>query len=111
MELKKRHGAGAVLIEDAASGTSLIQELKSGNDVRPIGIKPEKDKVTRMSAGSVKIEAGQVFLPEKAPWLDGFVAEVLAFPQGKHDDQVDSVSQFLGWVERPAGIRMVRVII
>ena len=46
---------------------------------------------------SFKIEAGQVFLPTQAEWLDTLLLELLAFPQGKHDDQVDSISQFLKW--------------
>ena len=59
--------------------------------------RPDKDKVTRMSAQSAKIEAGQVHLPKEADWLGTFLHELLAFPNGRHDDQVDSVSQFLKW--------------
>ncbi len=44
------------------------------------------------------IEAGRVLLPESAPWLDDFLNEILAFPNGRFDDQVDSLSQFLTWV-------------
>jgi predicted phage terminase large subunit-like protein len=109
MVLKNRHNADVVLIEDAGSGTGLIQELKAGNDIRPIGIKPEKDKVTRLSTQSAKIEAGQIFLPLEAPWLDDFVKELLEFPDGKHDDQVDSLSQFLNWIEQRVTMQMVKV--
>jgi predicted phage terminase large subunit-like protein len=42
-------------------------------------------------------EQGRVFLPEKGPWLDGFYIEFLVFPSGRHDGQVDSMSQFLKW--------------
>jgi phage terminase large subunit-like protein len=53
----------------------------------------------RMPAGlvaqSAKIEAGHVHVPKEAEWLDSFLLELLAFPHGRHDDQVDSVSQFL----------------
>ena len=52
---------------------------------------------TRHSAHSAKIEAGHVYLPRDADWLDSYLLELLAFPHGKHDDQVDSVSQFLTW--------------
>ena len=38
--------------------------------------------------------------PGGADWLDGFLHELLAFPYGQHDDQVDSVSQFLNWAAR-----------
>ena len=37
-------------------------------------------------------------LPTEAPWLAEFEKEVLAFPSGNSDDQVDSLSQFLRWV-------------
>jgi predicted phage terminase large subunit-like protein len=37
-------------------------------------------------------------LPNSAPWLGEFLTELLSFPNGRHDDQVDSVSQFLRWL-------------
>jgi predicted phage terminase large subunit-like protein len=80
----------------------LIQELYS-HDIPAIPIRPEGDKVMRMSAQSAKIEAGTVHLPRSAPWLDDLKSEVLAFPHGLHDDQVDSISQALNWLSyRPA---------
>ena len=42
-------------------------------------------------------ESGRVLLPRQAPWLGEFLNELLAFPNSRHDDQVDSVTQFLGW--------------
>ncbi len=100
IEMARRKNAHSVLIEDKGSGTQLIQDLRhEKTGARPISIKPEGDKITRMSNQSAKIEARQVFLPEDAPWLDDFKAEVLAFPYGKFDDQVDSLSQFLSWAE------------
>ena len=64
---------------------------------RPIGVTPDGSKADRMAAQSAKIEAGHVHLPKQADWLDSFLLEVLAFPLSRHDDQVDSVSQFLKW--------------
>jgi predicted phage terminase large subunit-like protein len=89
-----------ILIEDAGSGTSLLQDLYEQN-IPAVGIKPEGDKVMRMSAQTAKIEAGAVHLPRNAPWLDDLRSEVLAFPNGIHDDQVDSISQALGWMSQP----------
>jgi predicted phage terminase large subunit-like protein len=89
-----------LLIEDAGSGTSLIQELY-GHDIPAVPIRAEGDKVMRMSAQSAKIEAGAVHLPRRAPWLDDLRSEILAFPHGLHDDQVDSISQALNWFSRP----------
>jgi hypothetical protein len=42
-----------------------------------------------------------MYLPEQAPWLDELRAELLAFPKGLYDDQVDSISQALNWMSRP----------
>ncbi len=49
----------------------------------------------RMQTQTAVIEAGRVFAPKSAPWLADFQDEVTKFPAAKHDDQVDSLSQFL----------------
>jgi len=93
-ELAKFWKADSVLVEETGTAIGLLEELKF--QVRGlIGIKPDRDKVSRMSVASAVIEAGQVFLPERAPWLGEFEAELFAFPGSKFDDQVDSVSQAL----------------
>jgi predicted phage terminase large subunit-like protein len=97
VEIAERHRADAVLVEDKGSGTQLIQDLQHDGIVRPIGITPQQDKLTRMYTQTPKIEAGYVLLPETAPWLEEFKTEVQLFPRGRHDDQVDSLSQYLGW--------------
>jgi predicted phage terminase large subunit-like protein len=93
---KQRLKADAVLIEDKGSGTSLIQDLRADR-VYSIPITPDGDKVVRMSACSARIESGSVLLPRSASWLDEFRAELLAFPYGSHDDQVDALSQLINW--------------
>jgi predicted phage terminase large subunit-like protein len=86
--------AKRVLVEDAGTGTALVQEL--GRCVSGIiAIIPQTDKKTRMSVASGKFEAGQVFLPERASWLMDLEAELFAFPLGRYDDQCDSISQAL----------------
>jgi predicted phage terminase large subunit-like protein len=90
--------ADAILIEDASSGTHLAQDLIDEGKIRPIAIRPDGDKIVRLEARSAVIEAGHVLLPERAAWLDDFFLELLRFPHGRYDDQVDSLSQFLTWV-------------
>jgi len=97
IQTAERYCCRTVVIEDKGSGTPLIQDLRSTAGLRPIAFVPEGDKVTRMSAQSAKIEAGHVLLPERAPWLEDFQTEMMQFPCGRFDDQVDSVSQFLAW--------------
>jgi hypothetical protein len=47
------------------------------------------------------IENGFVYIPETAPWLAEYLHEMTVFPNGKHDDQVDSTAQFLDWFKKP----------
>ena len=54
-----------------------------------------------MHAQTALIENEFVFLPESAPWLAEYLHEITVFPNGKHDDQVDSTAQFLDWYKRP----------
>jgi len=96
--LRERDKPVNILIEDNGSGTSLIQDLRSMR-IATIPIAPEGDKVTRMYARCAAPEAGKVLLPERAAWLDDFKTELLQFPHGRHDDQVDSLSQALAWIE------------
>jgi predicted phage terminase large subunit-like protein len=92
--LAKQWSARRVLVEDAATGTALVQEL---TEMIPgiIAVKPVGDKASRMAVASAKFEEGQVFLPERANWLPDLEAELFAFPGGRHDDQCDSISQAL----------------
>lgn len=78
----------AFKIEDKVSGTGLIQTLR--REGAPIqAIQRDRDKVTRAMDVAPSVEAGNVFLPQNAPWLADFLAEAAVFPQGAHDDQLD----------------------
>lgn len=98
-----KYGPHAVLIEDKASGQSLLQDLRREVALPLIGICPQGDKVTRVAQVSGYVEGGQVALPKMAPWLAAFEAEVMAFPHGAHDDQVDAMAQYLNWVREKEG--------
>jgi phage terminase large subunit-like protein len=50
-----------------------------------------------MSMETPKFASGQVFFPTEAPWLADLEAELFAFPNSLHDDQVDSISQALAY--------------
>ncbi len=52
-----------------------------------------------MRAHTAGVEVGKVFLLKGAPWLDELRSELLAFPHGRHDDQVDALSQLMTWDE------------
>lgn len=90
-----------MLIEDKASGTQLIQELIAEGCYAVTRYKPEGDKIMRLHAQTALIENGFAHLPETASWLAAYLHEMIVFPNGKHDDQVDSTAQFLDWFKRP----------
>lgn len=83
------------VVEKAVTGLSLKPDLVSKGASEAYWFSPEKGKVARMVAQSAKIEAGQVRLPKTANCLEGFKAEIKTFPNGKSDDQVESLSQVL----------------
>jgi predicted phage terminase large subunit-like protein len=92
-------GASTVLIEEAASGASLLQDLRKDlSTVR--GCKPVGDKVMRMNAQTVHIENGLVYFPKEAPWLPELEHELMMFPNGSYDDQVDSISQAMEFISK-----------
>jgi predicted phage terminase large subunit-like protein len=99
--LAKRHKPDVVLIEDASVGTALAQELKKilTQPVRPIPV--DRDRKSRLYGHEGKFEAGLVLFPEGAPFLPELETELLSFPQAKHDDQVDSITQALS--RKPGG--------
>jgi predicted phage terminase large subunit-like protein len=59
-------------------------------------LKPLTDKITRASPLKGRMQLGKVFFPQRAPWLDELMREMLHFPDGTHDDQVDA----LAWAVR-----------
>jgi predicted phage terminase large subunit-like protein len=100
MQTSGKYPNAKILIEDAGSGMSLIQDLRA-EGIPVQAIRPFADKVVRMSAQTARIEKGRVHLPESASWLEEFRSEVMAFPNGRHDDQVDSLAQALAWFTKP----------
>lgn len=83
-------------IEDKSSGTGLIQKIKRAYKIPIKGVKRDtKDKVERASGIVGYVESGYVFLKKDAVWLSDFLLETSVFPNGKHDDQVDPLSDAL----------------
>lgn len=98
--LALEYRAAVTLIEEAGLGVGFIQQFNDGagaGQIRAIGCRPEGDKSSRITLETSRIESGHVLLPNHAPWLDDFRRELAEFPQGRHDDQIDSLSQFLKW--------------
>jgi predicted phage terminase large subunit-like protein len=95
LELKARYDSCTLLIEDSPISRGLIQSLRE-KSVNVTPYRPETDKRARVIAQTDLFAGGSVRLPERAGWLEEFTAELLAFP-GRHDDQVDALTQGMAW--------------
>jgi predicted phage terminase large subunit-like protein len=97
-ELAALYRAQIVLIEDKASGSSLIQELRA-EQFSLVQAAPalDGDKIMRLRAQTAKIEGGFVLFSKQAHWLDTYLRELISFPNSKYDDQVDSTVFALAW--------------
>jgi predicted phage terminase large subunit-like protein len=95
IELKRRYNSSTLLIEESPISLGLIQSLRE-QYINVTTYKPDTDKRARLIAQTDLFAGGSVRLPRRAGWLEEFVAELLAFP-GRHDDQVDALTQGLAW--------------
>jgi predicted phage terminase large subunit-like protein len=93
VELWQKWHAAAVLVEDKASGQSLIQDLQQNTKLPVRPVKVDGDKLSRAHTVVPTWEAGRVFAVEGAPFLPELMAELTAFPKSAHDDQVDASVQ------------------
>ena len=93
--VKQRYGSSTLLIEDSPISRGLIQSLRE-QSINVTVYKPDTDKRARVIAQSDLFAGGSVRFPRSAGWLEEFTAELLAFP-GRHDDQVDALTQGLAW--------------
>jgi predicted phage terminase large subunit-like protein len=100
MRLSQQWRADQTVIEDTDIGRAIAQDLRRSGEVRPILRPPRFDKEARFLAQSARFESGQVHVPQDAPWMATWLEELLAFPNGRHDDQVDSTSQALDYLAR-----------
>ena len=89
-----------VLVEDKASGTQLIQELKAAGLYSIEGVLPDSgvDKIMRFRAVTPLFASGRVHVPTEAPWLSDYLDELFAFPGSKYDDQIDATAYALNYM-------------
>jgi predicted phage terminase large subunit-like protein len=99
--IHSRFHADVTIIEDAGLGRGIVQDLRRTSPTcLPIAIPVRIEKIARMQARAVMFETGKVFLPEAAEWLPAYLEEMLGFPNNRHDDQVDSTSQALDFLQQ-----------
>jgi predicted phage terminase large subunit-like protein len=97
LALAERYKPTTILIEDASTGLALAQELKNAGRYCVEAVPVTRDKATRLYVQTHRFEAGHIFLPRWAAFMADLLAELLTFPQSKHDDQVDSITQALAY--------------
>lgn len=85
-----------ILIEAKAAGHSVAQELRRIYSAENFSVRlydPKgADKTGRLFSVAHLFEDGMIYAPER-PWSNMVIDQVASFPQGKHDDLVDTVSQ------------------
>jgi predicted phage terminase large subunit-like protein len=103
--LQRYPGLKDVVVEKASGGFAILEFLREGLSKEALAtihdFSPATDKISRVEAISAWIEEGYVYIPDPkgAPFnVFDFVDEVRTFPLGKHDDQVDSLSQAILFV-------------
>ncbi len=121
MELSKKYPTVTRrLVEDKANGTAIISALKEKvHGIVPVT--PTESKESRAYAVTSLFEAGNVFLPnpELNPWVRReLLPELLVFPSGKHDDQVDAMTQALNhlknsapWILHKSNVEILRGVL
>jgi len=92
-----KHRPHKLIIEDKASGSSLIDDLKRDGILGIIAHTPPHgmDKRMRLEMQSDLFSDQKIYLPKNASWLDEYRTELIGFPGTKYNDQVDSTSQAL----------------
>ena len=91
--------AEIVVMENTGAGGPLLQALREQHGFRGRSRywqhPPKGDKETRVMRQIDLISSGRIHLPMHKPWVEDFKHELLSFPNGKYDDQVDAFSQGL----------------
>ncbi len=92
----------AIGIESVAYQAAAFQEAVRRGMWPFVELKPERDKVSRARLLAARAEANAVFAPHRATWWNELESEVMAFPNGRHDDQVDALVYALLLARGPA---------
>lgn len=77
-------------IEAVMYQSTFVRELRRDTNLPAVGVHPDRDRVTRTLPLAARYESGKVYHLRSAPGLADYEAELVAFPNGRHDDQVDA---------------------
>ena len=111
----QRDRPALIIIDENGVGLGLYQELqregyrnieRSSATAEPVeyvgtvGRRPNLSKIERFGKAVLQIANGRALLPTSAPWLESFLYEVTSFPNIADNDQVDSMTQLVGNLDR-----------
>lgn len=109
IKLSQKYLPRNILIEDKASGQQIIQDLRLDGFINIIAIKPKLDKITRFASIVPLFQASKVRIPKHSSFNNLFLSELLSFPHCKNDDIIDSVSQFLNFINEQSRKPLARI--
>lgn len=99
----RRYGHGVIFVVEAAgSGISLIHSLRKAK-LSCFHYQPEDSKMVRAAYALPIIHSGRLYILDQEGhnhWVEPYINELVSFPNGRFDDQVDSLMQLLLWAER-----------
>ncbi len=96
----------SVIVEAKASGQPLIDEMRrSGIFVQDFSPGKGQDKIARLNAVADMFASGHVWFPETS-WAADTVEEILSFPSGLHDDEVDTMTLALQRIRKGGLLRL-----
>ena len=94
----KRYRGAPILIEETVTGPALFSALTLKQQRRAVSVRPVDSKVVRFVRHVDKIVGGKIRISKCSPFNSVFVDELILFPNGPYDDQVDAMTQFLDWL-------------
>ena len=102
--LRKAWRPDKVMVEDSSNGTALVQALRQVGMPEFQHVRPYGDKFERFIVQTDLLQFDPVAFPTSPAWFEPLRKELLVFPNGRHDDQVDSVAQLLRWARSDPGL-------
>jgi predicted phage terminase large subunit-like protein len=106
----RRQRTDSILVEAQGAGIPLVRELtrEHGLGRRIVPSSPRFSKQERFDTQIERLTQHKFLVPVQAPWLSEFRRELSTFPNARHDDQVDALTQFLNWLGTRSGLATVR---
>jgi predicted phage terminase large subunit-like protein len=104
IQLRKQWNAEHVFVETSANGSAMVQDLRKSGFLEFITIPVNDPKTARFAPAAEWLQDGRIGILHQSAWYPDLRRELLSFPEGRFDDQVDAISLF---VKRQRGRRAI----